>query len=258
MDKIKESPWVVTVPLILLAIPSALMGIPMIEPMLNGQYFGESIQILPQNDVMLSVYNNYFQGTLALVTSAFATLPVALALTGVFLAWLMYIKVPSLPGKLKKMCPRGYYVLDSAYGFDRLNEIVFVDGTRKLASFFTKSIDIKLIDTGMVTRTFMAGEGGLARVSWHIRMRQFARLCFMMTGLFLLLILTSQIAQAAGWETVAGILIWTAAWVVATTILVMVFAIVALPLLHIIGRYWSRATLWAIAIEEWRSKKHVR
>ena len=104
----------------------------------------------------------------------------------------------------------------------------------------------------------MAGEGGLARVSWHIRMRQFARLCFMMTGLFLLLILTSQIAQAAGWETVAGILIWTAAWVVATTILVMVFAIVALPLLHIIGRYWSRATLWAIAIEEWRSKKHVR
>ncbi len=156
--KIKESPWVVTLPLILLAIPAALMGWPMITPMLNGEFFGNAIQILPQNDVMLSVYNNYFQGTLNLVLSAFTTLPVMLALSGVFLAWLMYIKVPSLPVKLKKMCPRGFYVLDSAYGFDRLNDIVFVDGSRKLSHFFTKAIDIKLIDTGMVTRTFTAIE----------------------------------------------------------------------------------------------------
>ncbi len=156
--KIKESPWVVTLPLALLAIPSALMGWPMITPMLNGEFFGNAIQILPQNDVMLSVYNNYFQGTLNLVLSAFTTLPVILALSGVFLAWLMYIKVPSLPVRLKKMCPRGFYVLDSAYGFDRLNEIVFVDGSRKMSHFFTKAIDIKLIDIGMVTRTFTAIE----------------------------------------------------------------------------------------------------
>ena len=161
--KIKESPWVVTLPLILLAIPSAIMGWPMITPMLNGEYFGDAIQILPQNDVMLSVYNNYFQGTLNLVLSAFTTLPVMLALSGVFLAWLMYIKVPSLPVKLKKMCPRGFYVLDSAYGFDRLNEIVFVDGSRKLSHFFNRAVDIKLIDTGMVTRTFTAiGDAGQA------------------------------------------------------------------------------------------------
>ncbi len=156
--KIKESPWVVTVPLMLLAIPAAFMGWPMITPMLNGEYFGNAIQILPQNDVMLSVYNNYFQGTLALVIDGFMTLPVILALSGVFMAWLMYIKVPSLPVKLKKMCPRGFYVLDSAYGFDRLNDIVFVDGSRKLSHFFTKSIDIKLIDKGMVTRTVTAIE----------------------------------------------------------------------------------------------------
>ena len=161
--KIKESPWVVTVPLMLLAIPAALMGWPMITPMLNGEYFGNAIQILPQNDVMLSVYNNYFQGTLALVIDGFMTLPVILALSGVFMAWLMYIKVPSLPVKLKKMCPRGFYVLDSAYGFDRLNEIVFVDGSRKLSHFFNRAVDIKLIDTGMVTRTFTAiGNAGQA------------------------------------------------------------------------------------------------
>jgi NADH-quinone oxidoreductase subunit L len=161
--KIKESPWVVTLPLILLAIPSAIMGWPMIAPMLSGEYFGNAIQILPQNDVALSVYNNYFQGALQLVLDAFTTLPVILALSGVFLAWLMYIKVPSLPVKLKKMCPRGFYVLDSAYGFDRLNEIVFVDGSRKLSHFFNRAIDIKLIDTGMVTRTFTAiGDAGQA------------------------------------------------------------------------------------------------
>ncbi len=156
--KIKESPWVVTLPLILLAIPSAVMGWPMITAMLNGDYFGDSVHILPQNDVMLWVYNNYFQGALELVISGFTTLPVFLALSGVLLAWVMYIKVPSLPGKLKKMCPRGFYVLDNAYGFDRLNEIVFVEGSQKLSHFFTKAIDIKFIDTGMVTRTFMAVE----------------------------------------------------------------------------------------------------
>ncbi|BBP46355.1 NADH-quinone oxidoreductase subunit L [Thiosulfatimonas sediminis] len=154
--KIKESPLVVTVPLILLAIPSVLMGIPMFESMLNGQYFGDAIKIDPANDTMMMVYTQYFQGTFNLIWTSFATLPVILALSGVALAWLMYIKMPNMPGKLKQMCPRGHYMLDNAYGFDRLNEIVFVDGTRKLGHFFTKWVDIKLIDTGMVTNTFMA------------------------------------------------------------------------------------------------------
>lgn len=47
-------------------------------------------------------------------------------------------------------------MLDNAYGFDRLNEIVFVNGTRKLGAFLTKWVDVKLIDTGMVTNAFMA------------------------------------------------------------------------------------------------------
>jgi NADH-quinone oxidoreductase subunit L len=132
------------------------MGIPMIEPMLTGEYFAEAIVILPQNDTMLAVFNNYYNGVLDMIMHSFMTLPVFLALSGVFLAWLMYIKMPNIPGKLKEMCPRGHWMLDNAYGFDRLNEIVFVDGTRKLGHFFTRVIDIKLIDTGMVTNTFMA------------------------------------------------------------------------------------------------------
>jgi NADH-quinone oxidoreductase subunit L len=154
--KIKESPLVVTIPLILLAIPSVFMGIPMFESMLNGQYFADAIVIKPENDTMMMVYTEYFQGTFNLIWTSFASLPVILALSGVALAWFMYIKQPNLPAKLKQMCPRGHYMLDNAYGFDRLNEIVFVNGTRKLGHFFTKWVDIKLIDTGMVTNTFMA------------------------------------------------------------------------------------------------------
>jgi len=154
--KIKESPWVVTVPLILLAIPAVFMGLPMIDGMLNGSYFGSSIFITAENDTMLAVYNNYYQGVISLVFTSFVSLPVILALLGVFMAWFMYLKQPTLPRKIEAMCPRGKYMLDNAYGFDRLNEIIFVDGTRKLGSFFTRVVDVKLIDTGMVTNSFMA------------------------------------------------------------------------------------------------------
>jgi NADH-quinone oxidoreductase subunit L len=153
--QIKESPWVVTVPLILLAIPTVLMGLPMFEPMLTGAYFGDSIYVQPANDVMLAVYTTSFNGVIDFVVHSLLTLPVILALLGVFLAWLLYVKVPTMPAKLKKMCPRGFYVLDSAYGFDRLNDIVFVDGTRKLGHFFSRVVDTKIIDVGMVTNTFM-------------------------------------------------------------------------------------------------------
>jgi NADH-quinone oxidoreductase subunit L len=154
--EMKESPWVVTLPLILLSIPAVLMGLPMIEPMLNGTYFNESIFVTAQNDTMMAVYNNYYHGVLDMIVHSFMTLPVALALSGVLLAWILYIKRPDIPGKLKSMCPRGYYMLDNAYGFDRLNEIVFVNGTRKLGQFFTKSVDIKLIDTGVIMNTCYA------------------------------------------------------------------------------------------------------
>ncbi|MDG6774672.1 NADH-quinone oxidoreductase subunit L [Thiomicrorhabdus sp. ZW0627] len=154
--ELKESPWVVTLPLILLSIPAVLMGLPMIEPMLNGTYFGDSVFVMAENDTMMAVYNNYFHGVLNMILHSFITLPVILALSGVLLAWVLYVKRPDIPGKLKSMCPRGYYVLDNAYGFDRLNEIVFVNGTRKLGEFFTKSVDIKLIDSGVVMNTCYA------------------------------------------------------------------------------------------------------
>lgn len=152
--KISESPLVVTVPLILLAIPAVIMGLPMMDGIFSGNYFGSSITVLPENDVLKTIYTEQYNGAVDMVIHSLTTAPVILAFSGVFLAWLLYIKRPELPGKIKQACPRAFYVLDNAYGFDRFNEIVFEKGARKLGNYFWKSIDVKLIDTGIVTNGF--------------------------------------------------------------------------------------------------------
>lgn len=154
--KIKESPWVVTVPLVLLAIPSVLIGLPLVDGIFAGSYFADSIMVLPQHDVLTRLNESYYHGAIDLIMHSIFTLPVMLAASGVFLAWFLYIKSPNLPGKILSACPRGFYVLNNAYGFDRFNEIVFVSGFKKLGAFFWKAVDVKIIDTGMVTNTFMS------------------------------------------------------------------------------------------------------
>jgi NADH-quinone oxidoreductase subunit L len=152
--QIVESPKVVTVPLILLAIPTVFMGLPMVGAILSGEYFADAITVLPQNDVLTGIYNDYFDSAIGMALHGFVTAPVLLALSGVLLAWLLYIQKPDLPGKLQAMCPRGHNMLVNGYGLDRLNEVVFVQGARRLGDFFWRSIDVKVIDTGLVKNTF--------------------------------------------------------------------------------------------------------
>jgi len=154
--EIKESPWVVTLPLVMLAIPAAIMGLPMIDPIFSGQYFADSIRVLPEHDVMAAVYQTEFNSALDMIVHGFMTPAVWLALAGVGLAYIFYMQRKDLPAKVANLCPRGKWMLDNAFGFDRLNDIVFVDGGRKLGSFFSQKIDTKIIDSGMVTNTFMA------------------------------------------------------------------------------------------------------
>lgn len=154
--KIKESPWVVTIPLILLAIPSVFLGLFLIDGVMSGTYFANAITVLPENDVIQKIYTEKYTGVFGMILYGISTPPVWLALGGLGLAWFFYIKRPDLPGKIAKACPRGKYILDNAYGFDRLNEIVFVEGTQKMGRFFSKMIDKKLIDKGMVTGAFMS------------------------------------------------------------------------------------------------------
>lgn len=149
--EIKESPKVVTIPLIMLAIPSVVLGLFLIEPILAGEYFSDSIKVLAENDVLKGIYDTQFDSVVGFILHGFMSLPVWLALSGVFLAWLLYIKLPHIPGLVAGKCKRGYKVLENAYGFDRLNEILFVNGSVRMGGFFHRAIDVKVIDTGLVT-----------------------------------------------------------------------------------------------------------
>lgn len=156
--KIKESPWVITFPLIMLSIPAVIIGVPMVGQILSGEYFADAVTVFEEHNVLHEIYLHHFVegGALGMALHGFMSLPVLLALSGVFVAWFFYIKKPAIPAKIKEACPRGYKVLESGYGFDKFNEIVFVRGALKLGNFFWQKIDIKLIDTGLVTNTFMS------------------------------------------------------------------------------------------------------
>ncbi len=143
---LKESPWVVWLPLVLLAIPSVFQGYLMIKPMLfsTPSYLGNSITVLPQNDV-LSLMAEEFQGSFRMIVSAFAGLPLWFALLGAFSAWIAYMKKPQLPALCAQKFKVLYTILIHKYGFDEFNDAVFVRGGQSTAKWMYKG-DSKIID----------------------------------------------------------------------------------------------------------------
>jgi NADH-quinone oxidoreductase subunit L len=148
-EHLHESPWVVTVPLILLAIPSALIGWFTVEPMLFGGYFAGAIHVLPANDV-LGRLGEEFHGSGAFVWSAFAALPVWFAALGVFTAWLFFLKRPALADSAARSFKWLYTILIDKYGFDWFNEHVIMVAARRLGGGLWRFGDQILIDDGLV------------------------------------------------------------------------------------------------------------
>lgn len=150
-EHLHESPWVVTLPLILLAIPSIFAGMLYFEPMLFGGYFREAIQVLPQHDTLHEVGEGYhgkhgFALVMGAVLHGFLTLPFWLAIAGVVLAWVFYIKSPQLPAQFSQRFQSVQKVLENKYGFDEFNEKVFASGARSLGSFLSRVSDSRIID----------------------------------------------------------------------------------------------------------------
>jgi NADH-quinone oxidoreductase subunit L len=163
--KIHESPKVVTVPLILLSLPAVLVGWPMIEGVLSGSYFADAVKVMPEHDVLRAIYEHDFHGAFNMIVHGLMTIPVWLSFAGVALAWFLYIKRPDLPSKIQRACMPCYNVLIAGYGFDRLNEIMFVNGGRKLGEFFWKVIDRTIIDGWVVNGS--ANAVAAAAQSWR-------------------------------------------------------------------------------------------
>ena len=144
-----EAPAVVTFPLIILAIPSLLLGIFLIEPLLVGDYFGSAIYVSSEHDVLSKIAMGYHD-IFSFITHAFLYPPVYLALSGLFVAWLCYIKYPSLPEKLVNRIGFIYKILINKYGFDEFNQVIFAGGARKIGYLLSQVGDIKLIDGVLV------------------------------------------------------------------------------------------------------------
>ena len=144
-----ESPWVVTLPLVLLAIPSLAIGYLTVQPILFGGFFGEAIQVLPDNDV-LAVLSGHFHDPASFALEAVKHPPLWLALAGVVSAWYFVLKNPSAATAIANALTPIRRVLDNKYYFDWFNENVLSAGSRLLGRVFWKAGDQSVIDGALV------------------------------------------------------------------------------------------------------------
>ena len=149
-EHLHESPWVVTVPLILLAIPSALIGWFTVEPMLFGGYFGGAIHVLPVNDVVAQVGEEYHDSAVEFLKSAFIALPFWFAVLGVGTAWLFFLKYPAWADAAERRFKWLHSILVNKYGFDWFYEHVIMAGARLLGGGLWRFGDQLVIDEGLV------------------------------------------------------------------------------------------------------------
>ena len=149
-DNPHESPWVVTLPLILLAIPSVIIGYIAIEPMLYGDFFKDVIYVNHQLHPVMHIMKEEFHGAMAMVSHSLHTPVLYLAIGGVLAAWFLYVKVPQLPAKIAQTFRPVYVLFENKYYLDNIYFAVFAKGTRALGTFFWKAVDTAIIDNGLV------------------------------------------------------------------------------------------------------------
>lgn len=147
-----ESPWVVTLPLILLAIPSVILGALTIGSMLFGHWFDGAITVAEEHDVLHHIGSHY-HGPASFVLHGFQGPAVYLALAGAIAAWYIYMKNPEIARRISTKFGFAHRLLENKYGFDDFNDKVFAGGTRKIADKLWTTGDVKLIDGFMVNGT---------------------------------------------------------------------------------------------------------
>jgi len=192
-EHLHESPWVVTLPLVLLAIPSALVGWFTIKPLLFGTFFAGSIVVLPAHDV-LAPMAAAFRGPGAFVLSAFMGPPIWLAAAGVFCAWLFFLKKPELADSAARRFHRLYRILVDKYGFDWFNEHVIVAGVRRLGGGLWRFGDQDLIDGLMVN-----GSGRV--VNWFSSVMRYAQSGYLYHYAFAMILGLASLLMWLIWRT---------------------------------------------------------
>jgi NADH-quinone oxidoreductase subunit L len=180
-----ETPAVVTVPLILLAVPSVCAGW-VIGEVVYGNYFGNSITIAAAHPGMTELAGE-FHGVVPMMLHAVSTLPFWLAFAGAATAWYLYIVQPDLPAVLRKKAGFLVTILDEKYGFDRFNDWFFAGGARLLGRGLWQRGDVGVID-GFFVNGSARVVGWSAAVIRHVQSGYIYHYAFaMIIGLLLLL-----------------------------------------------------------------------
>ena len=153
-----KAPWVVKVPLVLLAIPSVLIGLLTIEPMLLGGFLKDAIHVNSELHPAMETFREEFHGWVGMALHAFTTMPFWLALAGAVSAWYMYLINPAVPAALERFFQSFgvLNVLENKYYLDWFNENVLARGARLLGTGLWKGGDQGVI------------EGGVVNASWKV------------------------------------------------------------------------------------------
>ncbi len=180
-----ESPWVVTVPLLALAVPSLAIGYMTVGPMLFGDYFGNAIYVADGHSAMRELAH-HFHGAAAMGLHAVATVPFWLAVAGVGLSWFFYMKRQDIPAMLQKKFSFIYAILERKYGFDDFNDWFFAGGARKLGGGLWRRGDQTVIDGWLVNGSARL-VGYASRMVRHLQSGYIYHYAFaMLIGVFVL------------------------------------------------------------------------
>ncbi|HSI25128.1 MAG TPA: NADH-quinone oxidoreductase subunit L [Methylotenera sp.] len=196
-DNPHEPGWVVKLPLILLAIPSLLIGYLTIEPMLYGHFFSDAIvvdsTIHPAMAHLAQHYAEKLHSPAGMALHGFLSLPFLLAALGVGVAWFFYTKRPDIPAGMQQRFNVIYQILENKYGFDSFYERVFAGGARLIGDKLWKIGDIQLIDGTLVNGTANL-IGRIAQKVRHLQSGLIYHYAFaMIIGVFLFLTLFIKI-----------------------------------------------------------------
>jgi len=147
-----ETPWVVWLPLVLLAIPSVFIGYFTVGPIIDGNWFGDAIHVSAAHPAMKEL-SEHFHDAWSMATHSVSTLVFWLALGGVVAAYLLYMVFTDLPAKIAARFSIIYAILERKYGFDDFNDWFFAGGARRIGSGLWKQGDECVIDGWLVNGT---------------------------------------------------------------------------------------------------------
>ena len=142
-----ESPWVVTLPLVLLAIPSVVIGYMTVGPMLFGDYFDGVLTVAATHDTLGQIH---FESATGFLLHGVMALPFWLAIAGLGVAWFVYTRRPDIARNLAIRFDWVHFILDRKYGFDEFNQAVFAGGSKMLGKALWLVGDRAIIDGAAV------------------------------------------------------------------------------------------------------------